>query len=119
LAYIASNERATMKKLKNLALLLLAISLAGGPWTALADDQKADAKPKPKLKPYILKTCPVSGDKLGEMGEPYVFAYEGREIKLCCKGCLKDFKKNAAKYLKQITQAEAKEKAKAKPDPAK
>jgi YHS domain-containing protein len=113
-----------MKKLKNLALLILAISLVSGSLAALADEPKADApktnapktdaKPKPKAKPYILKTCPVSGDKLGEMGEPYVFEYKGREIKLCCKGCLKDFQKSSAKYVKQIEEAEAKEKAKAK-----
>jgi YHS domain-containing protein len=103
-----------MKKLRNLALLLLAISLAGGSWAALAGEQKADAKPKSKPKPYILKTCPVSGDKLGEMGAPYVFEFEGREIKLCCKSCLKDFKKDSAKYIKKIEAAEAKEKAKAK-----
>jgi YHS domain-containing protein len=101
-----------MKRLRNLALLLLAISLAGGSWAALAGEQKAEAKSKPK--PYILKTCPVSGDKLGEMGDPYVFEFEGREIKLCCKSCLKDFKKDSAKYIKKIEAAEAKEKAKAK-----
>jgi hypothetical protein len=105
-----------MKKLKNLAPLILAICLAGGALAALAADSKGDAKPKTKLKPYILKTCPVSGDKLAgnDMGEPYVFEFEGREIKLCCKSCLKDFKKASAKYIKKIEEAEAKEKAKAK-----
>ena len=36
--------------------------------------------------------------------------YEGREIKFCCKGCLKDFKKDPAKYIKMIEEAEAKAK---------
>ena len=76
--------------------------------------RRLSPKPKSKPKPYILKTCPVSGDKLGEMGDPYVFEFEGREIKLCCKSCLKDFKKDSAKYIKKIEAAEAKEKAKAK-----
>jgi hypothetical protein len=44
------------------------------------------------------------------MGNPYVFTYEGREIKLCCKSCLKDFKKNPAKYIKKIEAAEKKAK---------
>jgi YHS domain-containing protein len=52
----------------------------------------------------------VSGNKLGEMGDPFVFEYEGREIKFCCKGCLKDFKKEPAKYIKKIEEAEAKAK---------
>ena len=58
------------------------------------------------VKPYpaSLKTCVVSGDKIGgEMGKPYVFTYEGQEVKLCCKDCLKDFKKDPAKYMKKIT----------------
>ena len=50
--------------------------------------------------PDLLKTCPVSGDKLGEMGAPYVFSYKGQEVKLCCKGCKKDFDKDPEKYIK-------------------
>ena len=40
------------------------------------------------------------------MGDPYVFTHEGREIKLCCKGCLKDFNKDSAKFVKKIEKAE-------------
>ena len=53
-------------------------------------------------KPYPLKTCVVSGEKLGSMGEPYVFVHEGQQLKLCCDGCLKDFKKEPAKYLAKL-----------------
>ena len=116
MAYNGPNEntRTTMKKLKNLAAIILAMSIVGGALPGLAADQQAEAKSKAKPKPYLLKTCPVSGDKLGEMGKPYVFEFEGREIKLCCKSCLKDFKKDSAKFIKQIEKAEAKEKAGAK-----
>ena len=55
------------------------------------------------------KTCVVSGEKLGSMGDPYVFTYEGRQVKLCCDGCLADFKKDPAKYLKKMDEADAKE----------
>jgi hypothetical protein len=62
---------------------------------------------KAKAKPYTLKTCPVSDEKLGgDMGEPYVLEHEGRQIKLCCKSCLKDFKKDPAKYVKKIEATE-------------
>jgi YHS domain-containing protein len=84
---------------------VLLFSFAAAPLSGLAADKKAE-----KLKPYPLKTCVVSGDKLGEMGDPFVYAYEGREIKFCCKGCLKDFKKDPAKYIKIIDEAEAKAK---------
>ncbi len=96
----------SMKKLKFVTAAILSLSVLAGPFVALADDQKAD----PKLKPYTLKTCIVSGDKLGEMGEPFVYKYKDREIKFCCKGCLKDFNKEPAKYVKKIEEAEAKAK---------
>ena len=54
---------------------------------------------------YPLKTCVVSGEKLGEMGAPYVFKYEGTEVKLCCSGCKAKFDKNPAKYMAVIAEA--------------
>ena len=59
-----------------------------------------------KATPDLLKTCPVSGEKLGEMGQPLVFAYKDQEVKLCCKGCKKDFDKDPAKYMKLIRAAD-------------
>ena len=93
-----------MKALRHLIAAILVASFLA-PLSGLAADKKAE-----KLKPYTLKTCIVSGDKLGEMGDPFVYAYKGREIKFCCKGCLKDFKKDPAKYIKKIEEAEAKAK---------
>ena len=58
--------------------------------------------------PDLLKTCPVSGEKLGEMGKPYVFTYKEQEVKLCCKSCKKDFDKDPAKYMKLIRAADKK-----------
>jgi YHS domain-containing protein len=96
-----------MKTLKNLSLICLLSSLALLPLAVSAADAKADAQAE--AKPYPLKTCPVSGEKFGgDMGKPYIMAYEGREIKLCCKGCVDDFNKNAASYIKKIDAAEKK-----------
>jgi YHS domain-containing protein len=59
--------------------------------------------------PDLLKTCPVSGEKLGgDMGKPYVFSYKGQEVKLCCPSCKKDFDKDPNKYLKLIRAADKK-----------
>ena len=83
--------------------LLLGISTMALAFGVFAADQKAPAKP------YPLKTCVVSDEKFGgDMGDPYVFTHEGREVKLCCEGCLKDFKKNPAKYVKKMEAAEKK-----------
>ncbi|MDP4624653.1 MAG: hypothetical protein NWT08_05875 [Akkermansiaceae bacterium] len=55
---------------------------------------------------YPLTTCPVSGEKLGEMGDPYVIEHEGTTVKLCCKSCIKDFNKDPDKYIGMIKTAE-------------
>jgi hypothetical protein len=72
-----------MKTLNSCIAAVLLVGCCAAPVTTLAADKKA-AKPKP----YPLQTCVVSDEKLGEMGDAYVFVHEGREIKLCCKSCL-------------------------------
>lgn len=93
-------------KLKPSLLTLLVTTILAAPGLGRADEVKTADKPKP----YPLATCVRSGEKLGSMGNPYVLIHEGREIKLCCKGCLDDFKKDAAKYVKQLEEAEKKQK---------
>ena len=99
-----------MKMTKKLTSAILTISIVGGALVVMGADNKPAKAANDKVIPYTLKTCVVSGDKLGEMGKPYVFTNDTREIKLCCKSCLKDFKKEPAKYVKKIEVAEAKEK---------
>jgi YHS domain-containing protein len=70
---------------KSLALVLAALA------ASLPLRAAEEAKPA---------TCPVSGEKLGEMGKPYVFTHEGKEVSLCCSGCKETFDKDPAKYLK-------------------
>lgn len=53
-------------------------------------------------KPYPKTTCIVSGEKLGSMGKPFVFDYQGQEIKMCCKGCKPEFDADPAKFISQI-----------------
>jgi len=76
-------------------------SCCGGATTEpMADEAKA--------KPDLLTTCPVSSEKLGEMGKPLTFVYKDQEVKLCCKGCKKDFDKDPEKYMKLIRAADKK-----------
>jgi hypothetical protein len=53
-------------------------------------------------KPYPLKTCIVTDNALGSMGGEQRIAYEGREIKFCCKPCVAKFRKNPDRYLSKL-----------------
>lgn len=89
-----------MKSLLSALLLALVCTLA-----TLAADKPPDPK-APKPKPYVLTLCLVSDEKV-DKGDP-TFIYKGREIKVCCEGCVKDFQKDPEKYLKLIEAAEKK-----------
>jgi hypothetical protein len=69
-----------MKKLFLLPILVLAVVLVA----------RAEDAAKPAAKPDLLKTCPVSGEKLD--GD---------------KGCKKDFDKTPDKFIKLIRAADA------------
>ena len=94
-----------MKILKPLTAAVLISAYLAAPLAVLAAESK-DAKKAEKAKPYTLKVCAVSDEKLGGMGDPHVFTYLDREIKLCCKDCKKDFDKDPKKFVKKIEKAE-------------
>jgi len=50
----------------------------------------------------IQTSCPVSGEKLGEHGEPASIRYKGRTVKFCCSACEKPFRAEPAKYLDKL-----------------
>jgi len=59
---------------------------------------------------YPLKTCPISGEEFGGMGDPIVKLYDGREVKFCCQMCVpkfeKDLKASFAKLDQQIIDSQ-------------
>ena len=57
---------------------------------------------------YPLEVCVVSGEKLGSMGKPIVLQHEGREVRLCCKGCVEDFNKDPKKFMAKLDEAKSK-----------
>ncbi|MCB1210190.1 MAG: hypothetical protein KDK97_12725 [Verrucomicrobiales bacterium] len=79
---------------------ILLSTLLGMALIACADEGKD--KPKAEAKPYPLETCVVSGEKLGSMGKPVVVMHEGKEIRLCCKSCIKEFKADPAKFAAMV-----------------
>ena len=87
-----------MTQLKLMKATLIAL-IAGLP---LMFATSPSAAAEDAQQPYPLDTCVVSGEKLGEMGDPYVFTHEGREVRLCCKQCLKKFNQDPEKYLKKL-----------------
>jgi hypothetical protein len=95
--------------------LMLAASFATSSST-FANETPADvaADSAASVAAYPLTTCVVSGDKLedGDMGPPINYVYKeagkpDRLVRLCCKGCIKKFNKEPAKYLKMIDDAAA------------
>ncbi len=54
---------------------------------------------------YPLETCPVSGEKLGEMGAPVDFVYRNRLVRICCKGCKSKVLKDPAKFVARLDEA--------------
>lgn len=54
------------------------------------------------------KICPVGGEKIKE-GKEIKVEQEGKTYNLCCKACVKDFKKNPQKYIEKLEAVEEKE----------
>ena len=66
----------------------------------------ADAKDTGVPATYPLKKCVVSGEEFGgEMGKAVKVTYEGTEVYLCCKSCIKKFNKEPAKFVAQVKAA--------------
>ncbi|MCB9917384.1 MAG: hypothetical protein H6832_03180 [Planctomycetes bacterium] len=77
--------------------------------TTQDDSKEASEKTRAKVPArigdaYPFATCPVSGKKLGSMGEPVVELYDGREVRFCCNGCPKNFEKDLAKSLATLDE---------------
>jgi hypothetical protein len=59
----------------------------------------------PKAKPYTLVTCLVTDQMLGSRGKPVAFTHNHQQIKVCCKDCRSEFKKDPSKYLRKLYPA--------------
>ena len=55
-----------------------------------------------QLKTYKVDVCPVSGEKLGSMGDPVDVLYGTRLVRLCCGGCKKQVAKKGPEILAKI-----------------
>ena len=67
-----------------------------------AVDEKLIAQ---QLPFYPLKTCAVSGEKLGDMGKPVDLIYRNRLVRLCCASCKPEFEKDVARHVAKLDAA--------------
>jgi hypothetical protein len=98
--------------MKLIRSLLTFSGVAAAAALAFAVEGHDHAAQAPASDKYPLTTCIVSGDKLGEMGDPVKYTYKqagkpDRVIEFCCKDCIKDFEKDPAKYLAKLDAAAA------------
>lgn len=99
----------------NIRILLHSLLIAALPasLTLAADAKKTDAEIINAARAsYPLKTCLVSNEALGSMGEAagHIHRAAGkpdRVVFFCCAGCSDDFKADPAKFLKKLDEAAA------------
>lgn len=94
-------------KLKLIIVIIAAAFIGGGFTTALAAEDHSAHAGIPK--DYPLTKCPVS-DEAFEHGKPIKVTYEGTDVYLCCKSCVKKFNKEPAKFAQMVKAAAAKRK---------
>jgi YHS domain-containing protein len=85
-------------------ILVLVLALAMSATFAFAEDTTPATEEVSAAGKYPLTTCPVSGETLGEMGDPVVKVYDGREVKFCCKNCVGTFEKDLASSMNILNE---------------
>lgn len=120
-----------LKSIVSTSLVAAALVLAASAFGQAHDKHKHGATDKKAAAPaeaeviakarasYPLKTCLVSDEPLGSMGEAagYVYRTAGkpdRVIFVCCEGCIDDFKAAPAKFLAKLDAAADKSKSSGK-----
>jgi YHS domain-containing protein len=110
---VTVGELPTMKLKNPKSALLLLFSLAC--LAALPVETKAAAPADSEViakarANYPLKTCLVSDEPLGSMGDAVAYIHRAagkpdRVVFFCCEGCIDDFKADPAKFLKKVDAA--------------
>lgn len=85
-----------------------ALALVAGAPLVAEPKQSEDDRDTLTLNVYTLETCPISGAKLGSMGDPVIKQYEHdgeqREVRFCCAGCTGGFEEDMEAKFKEIDQ---------------
>ena len=81
-----------LKKGRMIALAVATVMLAAQAGSASAAEQPAKEQlRREQLRIAVQEICPISGEKLGSMGDPIkvTIGEAKEEVYLCCKGCVK------------------------------
>ena len=101
---LVTHKRPRYSGIVGMLLILAAAALAA----AAAEE---GAAPVFKGDPYTLDFCPVTGEKLGSMGDPLVKSYDEGEVRFCCAGCPKQYEANPEEYAPKVKEALVKQQA--------
>ena len=77
------------------------------------DDPLAGLSAEDRAAVLAQKICPVAGEPLGSMGTPIKVTIDGRDVFVCCKGCIEALEADPAKYLAVLDGADSLEDAEA------
>ena len=94
--------------MRKVTLLVLGILMLGA--NVVLAEEATVSTTQPAVQEVGNKICPVSGEKVGEMGDVVKYEYNGKVYNLCCPMCKKDFAKDPAKYSKIAEDEVAQEK---------
>ncbi|MBX3360812.1 MAG: hypothetical protein KF912_10650 [Phycisphaeraceae bacterium] len=61
--------------------------------------------------PFSLRDCPVAYHEIGELQDPVVRVYDGREIRFCCEDCVEGFQEDLTSSLAEVDKEMAKDQA--------
>jgi hypothetical protein len=70
-----------------------------------ASEAFAKLSPADREAATAQKMCPVSDQALGSMGTPIKVVVEGREIFVCCQGCVEELKGNFDEYVAKLDKS--------------
>ena len=113
-----------MKSFTLLNMSIAALVLSVGTALAQHKDDPHPPGPAPQSKPhgepvaatkvadpYPFDNCPVTGEKLGSMGDPVVKVYDSREVRFCCPSCPGKFEKDKVASLAKLDERIIKDQA--------
>jgi len=84
---------------------LLVVIGCGGQEEPQMDAQQSMTEQAEEAPSYPLDWCVVSGEKLGSMGDPYPYEYQGRTVYFCCANCVESFNAAPARYMARLDSA--------------